>query len=282
MNRPVHGLAYAKINLTLEVSGKRADGYHELTSVMQTVSLADDLWLEPAAELSLRCDVTELAGDDNLVVRAARALGCGGRFVLRKRIPAAAGLGGGSSDAALALRLLNAAFELRLSPAELLDAATCIGSDVPFFLHCGSALVQGRGELVQPLPDLPVRWLVLLNPGVPLSTARVFQELRPEEYVAPPNTRAWLEPGAGASGQTPQLTNTLEAPAKRLEPAIQDCLLRLRTAGSTAVLLSGSGPTVYGLASGEAEAQRIAGQTGGIAVRFVGRREALAITADSP
>ncbi|MFI5268953.1 MAG: 4-(cytidine 5'-diphospho)-2-C-methyl-D-erythritol kinase, partial [Chloroflexota bacterium] len=180
----MHGLACAKINLTLEVTGKRPDGYHELISLMQTVSLADELSLEPAEDLSLDCDVPELAGDNNLVLRAARLLGRGGRFVLRKRIPAAGGLGGGSSDAAVALRLLDAAYHLRLSPEHLMEAATHLGSDVPFFLHAGTVLVKGRGELVQPLPDLRERWLVLLNPGVPLSTARVFQDLRPDEYAA--------------------------------------------------------------------------------------------------
>ena len=269
MNRLVHGLAYAKINLTLEVSGRRPDGYHELTSLMQTVSLADELALEPADDLTLSCDVPELACDDNLVLRAARTLGRGGRFTLRKHIPVAAGLGGGSSDAALALRLVDAAYGLRLPPEELLAAAASLGSDVPFFLHGGTALVQGRGERVQALPDLPTHWLALLNPGVPLSTAKVFAELRPDEYAAP---------GPPPLGM-PSLENTLEAPALRLEPAIAGCRRRLLEAGAEAVLLSGSGPTVFGLAFGEAEARRMAAQTGGIAARFVGRAEALAYVA---
>jgi len=164
----VRGLAYAKINLTLEVTGKRPDGYHELVSIMQTISVADELSLSRASDLTLDCDQPELAGEDNLVLRAARLLGAGGHFELRKRIPVAAGLGGGSSDAALALRLLDTVHHLHLTPEQLLDAAAKLGSDVPFFLHGGTALIEGRGERVRPLADLPQHWLVLVNPGKPL------------------------------------------------------------------------------------------------------------------
>ena len=274
----MRGLAYAKINLTLAVTGRRADSYHELASVMQTVSLADTLSLLPAADLSLDCDRSDLGGDDNLVLRAGRLLGRGGQFTLRKRIPVAAGLGGGSSDGALALRLLDGVYGLGLSAGDLLAAAAELGSDVPFFLHGGTALVEGRGERVTPLPDRPRQWLVLLNPGVPLSTAAVFGELRVEEYATP-------SPAAGGEGwgeATTFLSNSLEAPARRLEPRIGECAARLGAAGLSRALLSGSGPTVFGLASGEGEARRVAGQTGGIAVRFVARDEALQLDAECP
>ena len=265
----VQGLAYAKINLTLEVTGKRLDGFHELRSIMQTVSLADELTLEPDGEPSLECNVPELAGDGNLVLRAARLLGIGGRFVLRKRIPTAAGLAGGSSDAALALRLLDAVYRLGLPPERLLEAAAQLGSDVPYFLHGGTALVEGRGERVTPLPDLQECRLVLLNPGRPLSTAAVFRELLPREYAA---SRA----GAAPAG-VPPLVNTLEAPALRLEPAIADCRRVLVEAGVAQVLLSGSGPTLFGLVDGREEAERVARQTGAVPARFVPRAEALAM-----
>jgi 4-diphosphocytidyl-2-C-methyl-D-erythritol kinase len=272
----MRGLAYAKINLTLEISGKRPDGYHELVSVMQTISLADSLAVAPGQDLRLECDVPELAGDDNLVLKAARLLGAAGHFRLEKRIPMAGGLGGGSSDGALALRLLDAERHLHLPPEQLLDAAARLGSDVPFFMYGGTALVGGRGERVMPLPDLPPRWLVLLNPGVPLSTAAVYGELRPDEFAAEPRSRYW-------TGQdVPQLVNSLEAPALRLEPAIATCQERLREAGLSQVLLSGSGPTVFGLASDESEARRVADATGGLAARFVGRDQALRIEPPSP
>src|SRR5712692_3487122 len=271
MNFPMRGLAYAKINLTLEVTGKRPDGYHELISIMQTISLADELSLEPAEGLSLDCDQPELSGGDNLVLRAGRLLGPGGRFVLRKRIPTAGGLGGGSSDAALALRRIDAAHHLHLAPEQMLDAAAKLGSDVPFFMYGGTALVGGRGERVMPLPDLPPRWVVLLNPDVPLSTAAVFGELRPDEYVKNPKASYWT------GRDIPPLVNTLEGPAGRLEPAIAGCRERLLAAGASQPLLSGSGPTLFALAADEAEAERIAADTGGLAARFVGRSEALAL-----
>ncbi|HVA22760.1 MAG TPA: 4-(cytidine 5'-diphospho)-2-C-methyl-D-erythritol kinase [Chloroflexota bacterium] len=299
----MRGLAYAKINLTLEVTGKRPDGYHELISIMQTVALADKLSLDPATELSLECDVPELAGDDNLVLRAARLLGRGGRFVLGKRIPVAGGLGGGSGDAALALRLLDAAYGLHLSPHQFLDAAAQLGSDVPFFIHGGTALVEGRGEQVTPLPDLPEHWLVLLNPGLPLSTARVYGELKPDEYTAASPSPAAAGEGRGEGAwrrgddrasrsgplppagersehDLPRLVNTLEAPALRLEPAIGECRERLLAAGSSQVLLSGSGPTVFGLAASEADAYRIAKQTDGIATCFARRKQAIQLQPD--
>jgi 4-diphosphocytidyl-2-C-methyl-D-erythritol kinase len=263
----MRGLAYAKINLTLEVTGKRPDGYHQLVSLMQTVSLADSLSLAPATDSRLECDNPQLGGEDNLVLRAARLLGRGGHFSLRKRIPVAAGLGGGSSDGALALRLLDATYSLGLTDAEMLAAALDLGSDVPFFLHGGTALVEGRGERVTPLPDLARESLVLLNPGVPLSTAAVFRGLKPEEYAATSTSRS--------SHPYPSLVNTLLAPALRLEPRIADSQERLQAAGLTRVLLSGSGPTVFGLAADDAEARRIARESGGFAVRFVGRAEAL-------
>ncbi|MBV8086725.1 MAG: 4-(cytidine 5'-diphospho)-2-C-methyl-D-erythritol kinase, partial [Chloroflexi bacterium] len=210
----MRGRAYAKVNLSLEVLGRREDGYHELVSVFQTVSLYDELSLEASDSLTLACDVASLAGDDNLVLRAARLLGRGGRFHLRKGIPMAGGMGGGSSDAALALRLLDALYGLRLPPQGLRDAAAALGSDVPFFLTGGTALVQGRGERVTPLPDLPMHWLAVLNPGVPLSTPTVFRGLRPPEYSDGAATLL-----AGGVGLPPSI-NSLQASAERLEPRI--------------------------------------------------------------
>jgi 4-diphosphocytidyl-2-C-methyl-D-erythritol kinase len=270
----MRGLAYAKINLSLEIIAKRPDGYHELVSVMQTVSLADSLALEPADELTLECSDRTLGGPDNLVLRAARLLKRGGRFVLHKRIPTASGLGGGSSDGALALRLLDAAYGLGLSDRDLLSAAAELGSDVPFFLAGGTALVEGRGERVTPLADLALRWLVLVNPGVPLSTAAVYGALGPEDWTDGAATQRWA---AEAAAELPPACNGLAGAAIRLAPAIRDCLQALAQAGADRVLVSGSGPTCFGLATSEREAARIAAEVGGIQARFVGRSEALAL-----
>ena len=269
----VRGRAYAKVNLSLEVLGRREDGYHELVSVFQTVSLYDELSLEPWDSLTLACEVPSLGGDDNLVLRAARLLGRGGRFQLRKGIPVAGGMGGGSSDAALALRLLDAVYGLRLAAEELHAAAGALGSDVPFFLTGGTALVQGRGERVTSQSDLPIHWLAILNPGVPLPTRAVFRELRSPEC------------GDGAatlsgSGGLPPSINSLQAAAERLEPRIIGAREALERAGAERVLLSGSGPTVFGFCRDEAHARAVAAVTDGWAARFVSRAEALALTQD--
>lgn len=263
MNSQMRGRAYAKINLTLQVTGQRSDGYHDLVSIMQTVSLWDELSLLPAGDLALDCDVPALSSGDNLVLRAARLLGRGGHFVLRKGIPIAGGMGGGSSDAALALRLLDGLYKLGLPSHELLAAAAELGSDVPFFLCGGAALVEGRGDRVTPLADLEPRWLVVLNPGLLLSTAAVFRELRPDEHASV------------VSRSFSALVNTLEAPAERLEPAIAREKQRLREQGVTEILLSGSGPTVFALCPSRQDAERIGQATGGVPACFVSREEAL-------
>ena len=152
---------YAKINLTLEILGKRADGFHEVRTVMQTVGLADRLEVSAAADLSFTCSDPALATPDNLVYRAARllqaeyAVRTGAALRLEKRIPVAAGLGGGSSDAAATIVALNRLWNLQLSLTEQRRLAARLGSDVPFILTGGTALATGRGERITPLPPLP-------------------------------------------------------------------------------------------------------------------------------
>ena len=174
-------LCYAKINLTLEILGKRADGYHEVRTVMQTVGLADRLEVTAAADLSFTCSDPALATPDNLVYRAARllqaeyAVRTGAALRLEKRIPVAAGLGGGSSDAAATIVALNRLWNLQLSLTEQRRLAAALGSDVPFFLTGGTALATGRGERITPLPPLPQYWVVLVLLPRVLSTAAVYQ-----------------------------------------------------------------------------------------------------------
>ena len=159
--------AYAKVNLSLEVLGKRDDGYHEVATVMQTVDLADTLWFSQSDDLEVECEVPGLSGAQNLVWDAAIALArhAGfepkGRIEIEKRIPLAAGLGGGSADAAAALRGLNGLWRLDLRFEELGTVAATLGSDVPFLLNGGTALGTGRGDVLQPL-EAPAGALVLL------------------------------------------------------------------------------------------------------------------------
>lgn len=265
--------AYAKVNLTLAVLGKRADGYHRLASVMQTVSLHDTLRLAPLAQgddarsttstsIAFACDLPELgAADENLAYRAARALmdealALGGdaarrarrglALELRKETPTQAGLGGGSSDAATTLAALDALWGLRLGAARLEALAATLGSDTPFFVGGGTALIGGRGEVVTPLPDAEPLWLILLKPRVGVSTAAIFRALTPADYGDAADTEAVV--GAIQAGQSlpfNRLTNTLEPVTLRAYPAVAEARDRLLEAGAPVVRMSGSGPTLY-------------------------------------
>ena len=201
--------APAKINLALEILGRRPDGFHEIASVIQAVGLYDELRVAPAETLRFTCDRSALASADNLVVRAARALqnatGCrrGTELRLYKGIPVAAGLGGGSSDAAAALVLLNRHWHLGLTLGELSRIGATLGSDIPFFLTGPTAVVSGRGERVELLPPPPLGWVVLVRPRQPLSTAVVYGALRPEQLQRrPPDAPTRRGPAAGAAPRT--------------------------------------------------------------------------------
>ena len=182
--------AYAKLNLTFEVLGKRSDGYHEVKTIMQTVGLADRLTIEHSPNLQVVCDSPELSGEANLVWQAALALARSrgvqprARVHIEKRIPIAMGLGGGSSDAATALRALNELWQTGASDDELAEIAAAIGSDVSFFLSGGTALAEGRGEIVLPMPPLPPFHLTLVFPDLAISdkTRRMYSRITPAHY----------------------------------------------------------------------------------------------------
>lgn len=256
---------YAKINLTLEILGKRADGYHEVRSVMQTVGLADRLEVAVADELSLTCSDPVLATRDNLVYRAARLLqteyAVRARAALRleKRIPVAAGLGGGSSDAAGTIVALNRLWDLRLSLSEQQRLAAQLGSDVPFFLTGGTVLATGRGERITPLPPLPQHWVVLVPLPVVLSTAAVYGSVVPSDYtsgVVTADTVAAAQHGS-LSPQS-RWHNALERPARALAPQITAAEQALLQAGADYTHVSGSGPTVFSVCQDEAAARMLA------------------------
>src|SRR6202162_5425539 len=182
----------AKVNLALDVLGRRSDGYHELSTVLQAVDLFDRLTVETAATITLETSDATLPTDDgNLVVRSARlwrdtaGIEAGARIVLDKRIPVAAGLGGGSSDAAATLWGLNRLWGLRWRRERLMALAVGIGMDVPFFLGPGRALGTGRGEVLKPVPTLGGYAMVLVNPGIQLSTQEVYGRV-PEGWGAKP------------------------------------------------------------------------------------------------
>jgi 4-diphosphocytidyl-2-C-methyl-D-erythritol kinase len=254
--------APAKINLTLHIPRRRDDGWHEVESLVAFAGAADTLSLAPGDALSLDVDGPTAPGagasDDNLVIRAARALANRvpdlrmGAFHLTKRLPVAAGVGGGSSDAAAALRLLARANDLALDDARLVEAAAQSGSDVPVCLNAKARMMRGRGETLGPLMTLPPLFAVLVNPGVPLETKSVFARigLRPGEALDfgkhPPIEDAPERDALFAALK--RARNDMEDAASVLAPIIGHCLAVLSAArGVKVARMSGSGATCFAL-----------------------------------
>ena len=272
--------ARAKVNLTLHVLGRRADGYHDLDSLVAFADCADGLSFSEASQFSLAVTGPRAAdcGDltDNLVAKAARLLAervpqlKSGAFVLDKHLPAAAGIGGGSADAAATLRLLAAANNLQRDDARLVAAAQAAGADVPVCLLSSGCMMRGAGERVTPMP-LPRLPCVLINPGVPVPTKDVFAAigLKAGDAFAPPagstNDVAWPSSAADPSKWLVAIAsgrNDLEPVAVKIQPVIGQVLSLLREAkGCTLARMSGSGATCFGLfdkdASAEAAAVRL-------------------------
>lgn len=258
--------AFAKLNLTLEVLGKRPDGFHDLASVFHAVSLADRLTFEDAADVS--CDVRgmALAPADNIMLRAAEllretaGLDRGARIVLEKAIPVAAGLGGGSSDAAVTL--VHLAERWRLADrVSLADLAAQLGSDVPFFLGTGAAVVRGRGEQVEPISPATHGWLILATPTHALAgkTGRLFAVLTPDDFGdgrATERLRAAMN--AGEPLRDDWLVNAFSRAARATFPALAETWRRAEEVAGRPFHLSGAGPSLFALAANEAEAHRAA------------------------
>ncbi len=242
--------AYAKVNLTLEVFGVRADGYHALRSIVQPISLSDTLSIEPTDDGAVTSDTP--FGEKDLIVRAAKALraaagdsfrACGCRVHVEKRIPEGGGLGGGSADAAATLRALNRLWNTSLSRDALISLAASVGSDVPALVLAqelsAPVLMEGRGECVAPLKSVaqgasfkpPSTTIVLANPGVHSSTPEVFARATARVEMSRIDFR---------------LANDLQAAAIALHPEIGAALEALRVAGATNVMMSGSGASVFG------------------------------------
>jgi 4-diphosphocytidyl-2-C-methyl-D-erythritol kinase len=261
--------SYAKINLTLDVLGRRADGYHELATVMQTIDLYDTLCFTVMEEPGVRGVSTrsDLNGADNLAVRAAQALRQrldlrqGIEIELDKRIPVAAGLGGGSSNAATVLLALQQWWQLLLTATDLLAIAASLGSDVPFFLTGGLALCEGRGERVTPLAahwPRSMRWLLLLKPSIGVSTAAVFRSLPTSDYSDGTHSRAVCAAlQAGREPSAEDLHNGLERGVLEGYPEVAQAREDLLQAGATFVRLSGSGPTLFAPFSQLADAAQV-------------------------
>ncbi|MGH2585978.1 MAG: 4-(cytidine 5'-diphospho)-2-C-methyl-D-erythritol kinase [Dehalococcoidia bacterium] len=258
-------VAPAKINWTLEVLRRRPDGYHEIRSIMQTISLADGLELWPARSEVLTVDgigVDTLSTADNLVLRAARSFpersgeSCVA-FHLSKQIPTAAGLGGGSSDAAAALRLLRRLWPIDAS-VNLFTVATALGSDTPFFLKGGAQLAEGRGELLTPLPANEPVSLILATPPISLpdKTARLYAQLRPDHYsdgAAAARLAAKLR--AGRSPNREDCFNVFDQVADRVFSDLTEYRRTFERITGLEPCLAGAGPSLFGVCASSTDEQ---------------------------
>ncbi|HEC90678.1 MAG TPA: 4-(cytidine 5'-diphospho)-2-C-methyl-D-erythritol kinase [Alphaproteobacteria bacterium] len=271
-------IAPAKINLYLHVTGRRADGYHLLDSLVAFAGINDVLSVRPAAELTLELtgpfaeDIP--AAGDNLVLMAARALreqagiNDGAALKLTKRLPVAGGIGGGSADAAATLRALNGLWGLGLADTELLALGLKLGADVPVCLRGRAAFMGGIGENLVPAPVLPRAWVVLVNPGRALSTPAVFEmrrQMMGDDFSAPAGFNYAPQDAAELAAVLAKRRNDLEAAAVALVPAVGEVLAALNeTAGSLLARMSGSGATCFGImATAEAAATAALALAGG-------------------
>lgn len=273
--------AYAKLNLGLDVKGRRADGYHELETCMQTVSLWDEIKLEltDGPGIFLDCDRADLPRDrGNLAYRAAEqfflrtGVRAGIRISIRKRIPAAAGLAGGSADAAAVFRGMNALFGGVCGSEELREMGLALGADIPYCIRGGLCLAEGIGERLTGLPELPPCWFAIVKPSFDFSTARIYAALRGE--MPGPEGRPDMEEVRRAlrEGDFPALQgcmrNVLEFPALRERPELERIRSELMDCGAAAASMSGSGSAMFGIFKTREAAERCAARVSGAAERI--------------
>jgi 4-diphosphocytidyl-2-C-methyl-D-erythritol kinase len=263
--------SFAKINRYLRILGKRPDGYHEIDTVLETVSLHDELTFTPREddEIILHCDVHDIPSDNtNLIVRAAEALnrGVAKRFGVNvdlvKRIPAKGGLGGASSNAAVTILALNHLWNLRLEPPQLIEVGKTLGSDVPFFFVGGVGRGRGRGEDVSALPDVEKSHLIIITPNAKVSTAHAYQAFNAPSLTTQGSasilSSSFAGPAFKACDQS-ALHNDFEGVIFEIEPEIERAKQALLGAGAQGGLLAGSGSSVFGIFADEDDRERALG-----------------------
>ena len=257
--------APAKINLTLEVLGKRTDGYHEIRSVIQTLSFCDSLQITPGKKVEFKGNIPEWSSERSLVIKAVESLKkatgsvMGAKIKIKKRIPLISGLGGDSSDAAAILRGLNQFWELNVPPNKLRDMAQNLGSDVSFFLTGGTALMEGRGEIITSLPPIPHHWIILIIPDVsriPGKTKRLYSMLQPANFTDGKITDK-LAADLKLKGEfnTSLLFNTFENVVFARGEELTNYRDHLLKIGAPNVHLAGSGPTLFTILNGKPQAE---------------------------
>lgn len=261
--------AYAKINLGLDVLRRRSDGYHEVKMIMQTVDICDDLIFEKREEpgIGFRIEGSDLPADENNLVYRAAALLMekqqireGVSITLQKRIPIAAGMAGGSADAAAALRGLNELFEMGYSVEELKELGVTLGADIPYCIQGGTMLSEGIGEILTPLSEPPTCHLVIAKPDIDVSTAFVYGRLQADSLSFHPDIDGMAAALAAGDlkGITDRMGNVLETVTVR-EYSVIDRLKRvMRELGAENALMSGSGPTVFGIYTEKEKAEKAA------------------------
>ncbi|EGQ1647552.1 4-(cytidine 5'-diphospho)-2-C-methyl-D-erythritol kinase [Staphylococcus pseudintermedius] len=263
----IYETAPAKINLTLDTLYKRDDGYHEVEMIMTTIDLSDRLSFEKRndSRIVLKVDETFIPSDDrNLAYRAALLMKetyqikQGVTITLEKNIPVAAGLAGGSSDAAATMRGMNRLFELNRSLDELSELSAAIGSDVPFCVYGTTALCEGRGEILEILPKTPSAWVIVAKPQAGLSTPEIYGGLDLSQPF-PVHTEQCLKAieENDYDALCKSLSNRLEPVSMQLQPEIAKIKTNMLNNGADGALMSGSGPTVYGFAQRERQARHI-------------------------
>jgi 4-diphosphocytidyl-2-C-methyl-D-erythritol kinase len=277
--------AFAKVNYALEVRGKREDGYHEISTVMQSVSLADEVELEQPGEgfdLAVEPESAEVGPvGENTIYKAQKMIGdlVGFRLPvkvhLRKKIPAGAGLGGGSADAAAMLVGLNELFGLGLGPVQLREVGLRVGADVPFCLSGGTALGGGIGEVLKPLPGPPPHHLVIIKPAASSSTAQIYHAYDEHPEEGPPSVAPVVDAlrVGDLCALARSVDNDLAPVTKGLVPEVQALEEELRRAGALEASMSGSGTAVFGIFGSEVEARSAAD---GLLASFVGVCEPVA------
>lgn len=263
--------AYAKINLGLDVLKRREDGYHEVKMIMQTVDIWDKLTFcissEPGIELSVG-DAALPAGKDNLIYRAAelvikeKNIKKGVKITLEKNIPVAAGMAGGSTDAAAVFHGLNELFALSMSLEDMKNLGVKIGADVPYCMMGGTAISEGIGEILTPLPAPPACILVVAKPDIDVSTRFVYENLHVERLKVHPDIDGMIKAikTGDLSGITERMENVLETVTIREYPVIDKIKEQMKTEGAENALMSGSGPTVFGVFAEREAAQKAADQ----------------------
>lgn len=247
----------AKVNLTLEILKKRTDGYREIRSVMQAVALCDTLIFESAEKISFRCDIPSWTADKSLVSRAAdlirqrAASPCGALISVKKRIPLSSGLGGDSSDAAAVMQGLNRLWKLEIPPGELVTMAATLGSDMPFFFSGGTALAEGRGEIISPLPDMIPSFVVLLMPHVPRpesKTAAMYSRINSGDFTSGGITNDVVARlTRGEPVRSCDLFNVFEKAAFEAFPGLKEFRDEFQESARKPVQLAGAGPALYAL-----------------------------------